>query len=242
MKLMTINLHALPPSWGEEQVAAFADAIAMERPDVVALQELFTPLAEKSDPLAPILAALAKRGAHYHGLFRPVLTSSPITSLRFYPISATTDEYNWKKREILMVSVEKYPQDLFCTVHFGRWEDEDEPFGAEWERTLAHLAPFRQAHRIWLMGDFNNPAHREGEGYDQILADGWQDCFVSAVCREGDATVMGAIDGWAGDEPPKRIDYIFCNSLVQVSRSKVIFDGERYPVVSDHFGVCVEAV
>ena len=253
MKLLTINLHALPPAWGQAQAEAFADTLAKERPDVVALQELYLPVEEKGDPLSPLLAALDRRGVHYHGLFRPVkigyeryreglgiLSVSPITSLYFYPVSETTDDYNWKKREILAVSVEQYPRELFCSVHLGRWDDPDEPFAAEWERTMAHLAPLQQKGRVWLMGDFNNPAHREGEGYERIIADGWQDCFLAAPIRRGNATVLREIDGWEGDKSPKRIDFIFCDHPADITHAKTVFDGEEYPILSDHCGVFVE--
>ena len=252
MKLMTINLHALPPSWEESKLVAFADVIAKERPDVVALQELYQPMEVKGDPLTPILTALSERGACYHGLFRPVkvgyeqyweglgiLSATPITALYFYPVSQTTDPYNWKKREILAVSAEGYPNELFCSLHLGRWDDPDEPFLQEWERTLNCLAPF-EGKRIWLMGDFNNPAHRTGEGYARMIADGWQDCFLAACQREGDATVQGTIDGWAEDALPKRIDFIFCNRPTGIDCARVIFDGVHSPNVSDHFGVWAE--
>ena len=59
-------------------------------------------------------------------------------------------------------------------------------------------------------------------------------------------TVRGVIDGWRDKiaEPEKlegmRIDQIWCSRSVPVLSSKVIFNGENGPVVSDHFGIEIE--
>ena len=133
-----------------------------------------------------------------------------------------------------------HPDELFFSVHYGWWGDADEPFGRQWAKTTAYLAPLRESRRIWLMGDFNNPANRRREGYDRIVSDGWQDAYLAARHREGEATVHGAIDGWRGDDSGKRIDFIFSSPFGKINRAKVIFDGHRYPVVSDHYGLCID--
>ncbi len=255
MKLLTLNLHNLPLTWGKAKMDAFAKAIEAERPDVIALQEVFASTQGENDPLSSILSFLKERGANYYGVWKPIkigygiyregmaiLSTSPITAEYFSIVSDIEDENDWKKRGIIGVSVEKYPDQLFFSVHYGWWGDAEEPFARQWAKTVAYLAPYREKHRIWLMGDFNNPAHRRGEGYDRMIADGWQDAYLLASHREGEATVAGEIDGWQGDERSKRIDLILTNRPGRIAWAKVIFDGQRYPAISDHYGLCVQLV
>ena len=53
---------------------------------------------------------------------------------------------------------------------------------------------------------------------------------------------MKSIDGWNSNINPvlMRIDYIFKNNNEKIKSSNVIFDGKKYPVISDHFGVFIE--
>ena len=37
-----------------------------------------------------------------------------------------------------------------------------------------------------------------------------------------------------------RLDQIWCSQSQSIALSRVLFDGERGPVVSDHFGLLVE--
>lgn len=252
MKLLTLNLHNLPLTWKKEHMDTFAAAVSAEHPDVIALQEVFAAEKGESDPIAPILDYLALCGMRYHGVWKPVkigygtyreglaiLATSPIDEVYFAVVSDTADPNDWKKRGILGVSLQDRPDELFFSVHYGWWGDADEPFARQWAKTIAYLAPHCRR-RILLMGDFNNPAGRRGEGYDRIVSDGWQDAYLAAFHREGEATVMGAIDGWKGETSGKRIDYIFSNRPDRVRSAKVILDGKRYQAVSDHFGLCVE--
>ena len=91
------------------------------------------------------------------------------------------------------------------------------------------------------MGDFNSPAHLEGEGYSLITADGWQDAWRIAKNRDKGITVGGKIDGWReGKDDAMRIDFAFLRGLPAPDRSRVIFNDSFYPVISDHYGVLTE--
>ena len=96
--------------------------------------------------------------------------------------------------------------------------------------------------RLWLMGDFNSPAHITGQGRDLILASGWFDAYDLAASRDSGVTVANAIDGWReqGEIPGMRIDYIWTSRRVPVISSRTIYDGTSFPVVSDHFGIITE--
>ena len=89
------------------------------------------------------------------------------------------------------------------------------------------------------MGDFNNPADKRQEGYDLIVASDLklQDAFLVAKEKEGEFTVEKAIDGWEGNVDQLRIDLAFLSQDFVVDSYRVVLDGKRGPVVSDHFGL-----
>ena len=153
-------------------------------------------------------------------------------------LSSRDDYQNWKTRKALGI---RWGQDWFYTLHMGWWDDGEEPFAAQWQRLEEALAEKKRGGRIWLLGDFNSPAGVRGEGYDLMARSGWLDTYCLADERQGSATVEGAIDGWRDKASAGlRIDHIWCSAPVSVRRSKVIFDGVRWPKISDHFGVVVE--
>ena len=106
------------------------------------------------------------------------------------------------------------------------------------------------------MGDFNSLDSIAGQGYDLIRKSGWKDTYCLARTKDKGITVGKVIDGWRerlSEEPfgkkakepvleqeGMRIDYIWCSHSVPVANSLVICNGEKYPVVSDHYGVMIE--
>ena len=136
--------------------------------------------------------------------------------------------------------------DWFYTVHMGWWNDSEEPFRHQWKTLNRMLFEKQKKAPVWLMGDFNGPAEVRHESYDLIDRSGWQDTYLLAREKDGGMTVRGVIDGWRDKiaEPEKlegmRIDQIWCSRSVPVLSSKVIFNGENGPVVSDHFGIKIE--
>ena len=74
-----------------------------------------------------------------------------------------------------------------------------------------------------------------------MLADGWQDCYTRAQVRDAGVTVPGQIDGWRETEVSGfRMDLCLAAQPGITLRSRLIFDGNNEPVVSDHFGVLTE--
>ena len=90
------------------------------------------------------------------------------------------------------------------------------------------------------MGDFNNPVGHEG--YQHILESSLalQDSHAVASTVVGTATVEGDIAGWAENKDALKIDYIFTSKDFNIEKSAIVFDGQRGPVVSDHFGLEAE--
>ncbi len=168
-----------------------------------------------------------------------------ITEVHSFFISGCRDYDNWKTRRVLGIRTDA-SDDWFYTAHMGWWQDEEEPFSAQWNRLNDTLQPKKENGTVWLMGDFNSPSQFRGQGYDQILESGWADTYELAAEKDSGITVEGCIDGWKSyydsTEAPKgmRIDHIWCSHPVSVKRSRVLFNGNQEPKVSDHFGVMIE--
>ncbi|WP_346844952.1 endonuclease/exonuclease/phosphatase family protein [uncultured Rothia sp.] len=101
-------------------------------------------------------------------------------------------------------------------------------------RALAAGAP------VLLLGDFNNDAAIESEGYRQILEAGWHDAFTAAEVKDGEFTVHHKISGWEDSTRNMRIDYIFTSTKVAVQRYTVVFPDNTDQAISDHSGIVVE--
>lgn len=252
----------------------FVDALCVEKPDIVALQEVnqscsaevvptrelvgYCPCGEQviirqDNHVWQVIKSLREKGIAYEWTWLPLkkgydkydegialMSLQPIEKTDVLLVSNVDDYENWKTRKILGISTKEYPNEWFYSVHYGWWDDEEEPFGEQWKKTDSHMA---KENTVWLLGDFNNPAQIRNEGYDWIKDSSWWDSFVSAEKKDTGITVGTVIDGWREkmkDTSGMRIDQIWCNQKTEVKCSKVIFDGKEYPVVSDHYGVLIE--
>ena len=269
MKLLTLNTHSLIEENYPEKLESFVTAIAHEQPDIIALQEVnqsisacqvpacklkgFTPCGRipvKADNHAyNTVKILSERGIDYrwtwlgikegYGKFEEgiaILSMGEIIETDILTVSRINDRRNWKTRRILGIHTDGQ---WFYSVHLGWWNDEDEPFREQWKKLCGHLS---RGGRIWLMGDFNSPAHVKGEGYDMIKDDGWYDTFALANEKDSGITAEKNIDGWKERTSPQgmRIDHIWCNERVEITSSQVIFNGRNHPVISDHYGVIIK--
>lgn len=169
-----------------------------------------------------------------------------ITHTESFLLSRADDYANWKTRKVLGVQVAGLT-DWFYNVHMGWWEDEEEPFIVQWKILNLFLHTKPRYAPVWLMGDFNAPAEKRGEGYDCIEDAGWYDTYLRAQEKSGAATLPGDADGWRGGAAEAacrgmRIDQVWCSMPVAIVASRVLFDGAAYPAVSDHYGVLVETL
>ena len=267
MKLLTLNAH----SWQEADNASclrhVAEAVRLEQPDVIALQEVNqnqgSPAAAEDRLKASgfvsagdtILAdnwalCLAERIPGYHWSWAythvgyrtweegvAVLSRLPVLEVRSCCLSSPElPKDSWRQRRVLAVRSEA---GWFCSTHMGWWDDEIDPFPGQWQRLNVFLQSLNGSR--YLMGDFNSPAHVRGQGYDLIVNSGWQDCYTRAESRDSGVTVPGQIDGWREEAVSGfRLDCCFAGQPGCTLSSRVIFNGDFYPVVSDHFGVLTE--
>lgn len=262
MKILTLNTHSLADSDNLKNCHIFCDVIERERPDVIALQEVNQymekesvqgikgyvpvgeiPLKESNFALSmhKILTAMKleykfswlgiKKGYDKFDEGLAVFSLSTIKEAKSLLLSNTSDYNNFKKRMALLVETE---DGVFINCHLGWEKDEEEPFFNQVKRLNA-CRNFKK--QMYLMGDFNIPP--ESDGYKLITSSGWCDTFKMASERIGEATIMGKIDGWEKNKESLRIDYIFANKKVWVKKSEVLFDGNKTPQISDHFGLMV---
>lgn len=200
-----------------------------------------------------VVKKLQKKGIHYYWTWLgmklgydkydegiALMSLSPIIQTDVILVSRMNNYHNWKTRKIIGISTEKYPNEWFYSVHLGWWDDIEDPFKGQWERTNSHM----QKHEtVWLMGDFNNPAGIKNEGYDMIAASNWYDSYLFAKEKDSGITVDKVIDGWREklkSTDGMRIDFIWCNKKPTITSSNVIFNGTNRKVVSDHYGVIIE--
>ncbi len=206
---------------------------------------------------ARLAALLAREGVCYHWAWVPaklgygkydeglaIFSRRPVIQVDSFRISRSEDYKNWKTRRILGIQT---ADGWFYTAHMGWWDDEEEPFREQWERLGEHLED-KKNQPVWLMGDFNSIDIISGEGYDLVSGSGWKDTYCLAQEKDQGITVGKVIDGWRErlseeklSQCPDgmRIDYIWCSRKLPVCSSHVICNGERYPVVSDHYGVMI---
>lgn len=267
MKLLTLNTHSIIEPNYLHACNIFADAVCEQKPDIIALQEVNQTAKEKTLSPPPnfcvcgsvpvkadnhaliIYELLKKRGLPYNCLWAGVkkgyekfdeglaiLSLAPIDDGKLCYISKSHDFENWRTRGALISKIGKF---TVCSLHMGWWDDKKEPFFSQWQNLKNLLSPHEN---VLLMGDFNSPAHRENEGFDLVLNSGFFDTFMLSKSKDEGYTVRGKIAGW--EEKPagllQRIDYIFTNKPLFVKSSRVIFNGNNYSTVSDHFGVLAE--
>ena len=273
MKLLTLNTHSLVEDNYSKKLDAFVSAIAEQRPDIIALQEVNQTIAETqavviSEGYVPCVENIVIRkdnhvykaaellegaGVKYYWTWLPLkkgydkydegialMSRSRIIETDVVRISETDDYNNWKTRKIIGIRTEAAPDEWFFSVHYGWWDDLDEPFQNQWQKTVEYMKKYS---RVWLMGDFNSPAEVRNEGYDIINSGGWYDSYIRAKTRDNGITVGKVIDGWrdkVSGTDGMRIDQIWCSQKAEIASSEVIFNGANKPVVSDHYGVVAE--
>ena len=214
------------------------------------------PIALKEDNFALLLVRLLKeRGLPYYwswtanhigyGKFDEgvaILSKTPFSSESIL-VSDSTDYANHLTRRVLKAKTDiKDREWVVFSCHYSWWKgpEGDPLFQTEWDHTLPHIQSEKESVHL-LMGDFNNEASLSGEGYTYLKETAPQlvDAYQEAEERIGSATVLSDIDGWEGHTDEKRIDFVFTDYTEGIQTCRVVFDGKKEPVVSDHFGVAV---
>lgn len=269
MKLLTLNTHSWME---EEMATKFEDLvarIAAEDYDMIALQEinqLMTseevdqvfnhvplsvnpPIHEDNYALRLVEALQEKRKTYYWawaynhiGYERfhegvAILSKTPIEVVDILASQAVDPGDHHTRRALLArTSVEGQALSL-VSLHLSWWE---KGFEIEWPRLAQALES--EGNPLVLMGDFNNPTGNQG--YQEVINSRLHLVDSHAVADEisGNHTILADIDGWEGNDLALKVDHAFVDKSFKVNSSKVVFDGDHSPVVSDHFGLEIEIV
>ncbi len=258
MNLLTLNCHSWQEENQMEKIQHIARAIKEQAYDVIALQEVSQSIDAKvvtgnikQNNFGLVLQQeLEKLGVSDYELVwdfahmgydtfeegLAILTRYPIKETHSFFVSKSTDTDFWKTRKIVGVTLDFNGEEMsFYTCHLGWWSDEEEPAKYQMEQLLETV---QGTEPYFLMGDFNNSAHIEGEGYDYLTSTaGLHDTYLLASDKDSGVTVEGKIAGWDENKQDLRIDLILASSPAKVTSSRVVFNGHNRDVVSDHYGV-----
>ncbi|CYW49741.1 endonuclease/exonuclease/phosphatase family protein [Streptococcus suis] len=260
MKLLTVNVHAWLEEDQHEKLDILAQTIAQKRYDVIALQEVNQLITAdlvtkdlKADNYGLILLeklrALGQFDYSYYWSNSHIgydkyeegiafLTKLPVYEVDPFYCSQNKSVDSILSRKIMGLTVFYQGQliDLYsCHINLPDSQEENqlENIRSIVERTSSDRLKI-------LMGDFNTDALSDPQAYQAIKDLGLYDSYDLAEKKDRGITVEKAIDGWAGHSQEKRLDYVFLNQNRQVQSSRVIFNGENHPIISDHFGVEAE--
>lgn len=166
-----------------------------------------------------------------------ILSKKPLQSSAVL-VSSVDDKTDIKRRMMLCSKINDVHGDIMVTSnHYSWWRDaKTEGFKLEWEMTKQFLDQYNCPKM--LFGDFNGPDTVRNETYD-LVTDSFFDTFKLAEIVTGRYTIPEKIDGWDHNTQQFRIDYAFISKKYRVKSHEVVFDGEKYPCVSDHYGVMV---
>ncbi|HEL1691906.1 TPA: endonuclease/exonuclease/phosphatase family protein [Streptococcus suis] len=260
MKLLTVNVHAWLEEDQHEKLDILAQTIAQKQYDVIALQEvnqlMISPLVTKDlrqdNYSLVLLEKLRELGVADYSYFWSnshigydrydegiaFLTKLPVYEVDAFYCSQKKDLTSILSRKIIGLTVlyEKELIDLYsCHINLPDSKEEN-----QLDNIRSIVERTSSGHLKILMGDFNTDALSDPQAYQAIKDLGLYDSYDLAEKKDRGITVEKAIDGWAGHSQEKRLDYVFLNQKKQVQSSRVIFNGENRPIISDHFGVEVE--
>lgn len=257
-KLQQLIEHILLADY---EIIALQEVNQLLNSEVITPDSYFQPLADQyaihQDNFAFILVSeLSKNGLHYYWSWTTshigygryaegaaILSKSSIKATSFLA-SVENDFTDYNTRQILLGKTQFLGQEVrVLSGHYSWWTSErNSGFAYQWKQTLATLNQDNSP--IILMGDLNNAADVQGEGYDYVIetAPHLLDTYTEAEKKIGRYTVEKSIDGWEGNQQQLRIDYIFVTAPFKVARHQVIFDGVSSPIVSDHYGIEAEII
>ncbi|MGL4914121.1 MAG: endonuclease/exonuclease/phosphatase family protein [Romboutsia sp.] len=259
MKLLTLNCH----SWQEEnqleKIKYIAKIISENNYDVIAMQEVSQHINSeivyeniRKDNFALLLIdELKKLGNDEYDFYFDIahigydvyeeglclMTKLPIISRESCYVSKNEDLNFWKSRKIIKIkALYKDIEISFLSCHLGWFDDCEESFKYQADKLIENI---EKDSLNFVMGDFNNNANVENEGYD-YLSKTLIDTYKISKSKDKGTTVKGKIAGWDKNQEDLRLDIIFTNKEVEVLKSEVIFNGENKEIVSDHYGVSVD--
>ncbi len=241
MRLLAINLKGCEKK--SCCVDAFINAVTELKPDIIAIQNVLQSLDEKPlfiangyyecDKAAVIRAdnfilnavkQIGLNGFDYYWSYQPVrrkerkergngiMSLSRIADIKGVTVSRAEDKNSNRVRKILGIKNERC-NEWFYSVSFGKWNDKHDPFFDQWTNTLNAIGN----EKVFLSGEFNNPANLRNQGYDLMLKSGFY-IFPTSPVNE----------------------YILTNEQITAKFCTEVFNNENYGKISDYSGIMLE--
>lgn len=161
-----------------------------------------------------------------------------LTNVHSALISSNDFAGNLTKRCVLLAQLSDEMKTVVAAVHFNG--ENSSEFRHEWENLLETIARLGLSNRpAYLLGNFNVDAEVDTGSYT-LMCQEFEDTYCSAISKGDGMTVRGKIDGWDDNGISERLDYILTNAQNEVSYSRVCFDGNIGPRISNHAGVLIE--
>ena len=248
MKLLTINVHAWIEENQDEKMEILAKVIAENDYDVVAMQEVNQSMnspvifrAIRQDNYGWVLlekiSKYTDRTYYYHWSNSHIgygKYDEGLAIITKHKLLDVDEFYCTRAQSVNTITSRRINIIEFYTCHMNLPTNQEEKMADNIQTILKRS---QTDNLKILMGDFNTDAINSPEDYKMILSQGLYDTYTMAKEKDSGITVGGNIDGWSKSKEEKRIDYILSNKEIKVKSSKVIFNGENHPVVSDHYGL-----
>ena len=161
-----------------------------------------------------------------------------LTNVHSTLISSSDFAGNLTKRCVLLAQLADEKKTVVTAVHFNG-EDSSE-FRHEWINLMETIAGLGLSnYPVYLLGNFNVDAEVDTGSY-MLMCQEFEDTYCSAISKGDGMTVRGKLDGWDDSGISERLDYILTNAQNEVSYSRVCFDGNIGPRISNHAGILIE--
>lgn len=161
-----------------------------------------------------------------------------LTNVHGALISSSDFAGNLTRRCVLLAQLVDETKTVVAAVHFNG-EDSSE-FRHEWSNLMETIAGLGLSNRpLYLLGNFNVDAEVDTGSYT-LMCQEFEDTYCSAISKGDGMTVRGKLDGWDDSGISERLDYILTNAQNEVSYSRICFDGNIGPRISNHAGVLIE--
>lgn len=161
-----------------------------------------------------------------------------LTNVHSTLISSSDFAGNLTKRCVLLAQLSDEMKTVVAAVHFNG--ENSLEFRHEWSNLMETIAGLGLSNRpLYLLGNFNVDAEVDTGSYT-LMCQEFEDTYCSAISKGDGMTVRGKLDGWDDSGISERLDYILTNAQNEVSYSRICFDGNIGPRISNHAGVLIE--
>ena len=260
MRMLTLNCHSLLDYDSDKQIQEIVDQIVREEIDVLSLQEANQSQFESAIAEDELKSLGYKEPAEGNAIIKKLdfkwswnsaygeadglewgvalFSRLCLTNVHSTLISSSDFAGNLTKRCVLLAQLSDEMKTVVAAVHFNG--ENSSEFRHEWSNLMETIAGLGLSNRpLYLLGNFNVDAEVDTGSYT-LMCQEFEDTYCSAISKGDGMTVRGKLDGWDDSGISERLDYILTNAQNEVSYSRICFDGNIGPRISNHAGVLIE--